>query len=168
MLIAVGAIHHNFRASLISLPISALLLCLASPFGVVALAATQLITVPFQTFVALHFIRMHVHFRWGELTAAVQQSAFVTLCSAAGPIAIVVITGLSFDLTVIEASVAALLAAVGWILGIWLSQHQVLTELRQITDAVGRGTAGPRSRRPEFRLLVRLAGRFRSVSAGDQ
>jgi O-antigen/teichoic acid export membrane protein len=162
VLIAVGAVNLTLQASLISLPISALVLCLASPFGVVAMAATQLFTVPFQTLVAIHFIRRHVPFGWRELIAALRQSAFVTACSSGGPAVVITLGGFRFDLSFSEALTAVLISAAGWLVGIWLAQHPALAELQRILrlaveNAIGQRLINGILRRPGRRGIVNAA-----------
>ena len=148
-LIAVGAIGHTFRASLLSLPVSALLLCLASPWGPIAMAWAQVAAVLLQTGIALHFVRIHMKFDWWELAAALKQSAVVAACSILGPLVIIAMTAFDFELGALSSGLALLSAALGWGLGIWMSRHPIL-------DEIGREGAvfGPIVRRLRARTIV--------------
>jgi len=136
LLVAVGAIRHNFLNCLITRPLAAIILCTASLYGVTALAASQFIALPLQVCITLTFVRRHVPFTWREMGAAVWRSGVVTLCSALGPGAIIALSGFTFDLSIPAAFAAAVLAAIGWLAGLWLSNHPVLAELQVVTDAV--------------------------------
>ena len=135
VLIAVGAIHHTLRASIVTLPLSALLLCLASPFGIQAMAATQLLAVPFQSFVVLQLVRRHLPFEWREFVAALRPSAVVAGFTAAGAVAANLMSGVASDLSIPEAVVSVLMAAMGWGVGILVSNHPARDEFQHVVAA---------------------------------
>jgi O-antigen/teichoic acid export membrane protein len=141
LLIAFGA-KHNLVPSLIARPTAALVLCGASFFGLTALAASQLLTTPFQLYVALRFIRLHVPFRWGELVAAAWRSALITACTAAGPTAVIVLAGFRANLSIGAALVAGLLSACCWAGGLWLTSHPLLHEIEKVFCATGISSRG--------------------------
>jgi O-antigen/teichoic acid export membrane protein len=141
LLISFGA-KHNLIPSLIARPIAALILCVAAFFGLTALAASQLLTTPFQLYVALQFIRRHVPFQWGELVATVRKSALVTACTAAGPAAVIVFAGFRADLSTGAALAAGLLSAFCWTGGLWLTQHPLLLEIQKVFGAIERSSLG--------------------------
>ena len=60
VLVAVGRVNDAFRSSLISLPPSLLLIFVASFFGIQAVAASALLTLPFQAAVAVYFVSTHL------------------------------------------------------------------------------------------------------------
>ena len=62
VLVAVGSVRDALVSSLISLPPSLLVIFAASFFGVKAVAASALLTLPFQAAVAIYFIRRHLGF----------------------------------------------------------------------------------------------------------
>ncbi|WP_134499350.1 lipopolysaccharide biosynthesis protein [Microvirga pakistanensis] len=138
LLVAVGAIRHNFLSSLITRPLAAIILCCASLYGVTALAASQFIALPLQVSITLYFVRRHVPFTWREMGAAVWRSAVASLFSAAGPVAIIILSGFSFDLSIGATIAAGLLAAAGWLAGLWLTDHPVLVELQGAVDTARR------------------------------
>jgi O-antigen/teichoic acid export membrane protein len=138
LLVAVGAIHHNFVSCLITRPLAVIILCSASLYGVTALAASQFITLPLQVCITLYFVRRHVPFTLLEMSAAVWKSAVATLCSATGPGAIIMLSGSGFDLSIAAAVVAGLLAAVGWLAGLWLTDHPILGEFQGVIGSARR------------------------------
>lgn len=144
LLLAVGAMRHAFLSNLIGLPASALVLCTASSFGIEAMAASQLVTTPFQVYVGLTFIRRHVAFGWLDMAAALRQSAVVTCCSAFPVLLVIALSGFAFDISVGLAAFAAGLSACGWVAGIRLTRHPVGGEIHRAADTLGRHTIAGR------------------------
>ena len=70
VLTAVGRVRDTLTASLISVPPSLLAIFIASFFGIEAVAASALFTLPLQAFVALCFVRRQIAFRPAELVRA--------------------------------------------------------------------------------------------------
>ncbi len=100
--------------SLITLPPSMVLIFVASPFGLEAVAATQFISAPVQVFVAVSFVGRRIGVSWGEIAKAVGRSVVVALCSAAAPAAVVVWQGgFSFNISHQALAFAVAGAAVG-------------------------------------------------------
>ncbi|MGH9916943.1 MAG: hypothetical protein ACRD63_16845, partial [Pyrinomonadaceae bacterium] len=56
-------------------------------------------------------------------------SALVTAWAICGPLIILATNGFQFDLSIMQACVAACLSAVGWLSGLWLIKHPFLNEL---------------------------------------
>lgn len=136
VLLAVGAIRDRMLADLTGRSVSAVILCSAAGFGIMAMAASKLLTVPFQMMVALAFLRRHVAFGWGQLGAALWKSAVVTFISATGPVCILVLSEFDFDLS-IAASVATLfLALAGWVFGVVVTRHPILLEIGKAAETV--------------------------------
>ena len=135
VLLAVGANRDRVLTYLIGRSVSAVILCSAAWFGIMAMAASKLVTLPFQMVLSLWFVRRHIAFQWREVWAALWKSAVVTTSSAAGPICIVAFSGSGFDLSMVDAAVAVLLAAAGWLAGVIAARHPVLLELRRAGGA---------------------------------
>jgi O-antigen/teichoic acid export membrane protein len=129
-LVAVGRVRDTLWMSLITLPPSMVLIYVASPFGLEAVAATQFISAPVQVFVAVSFVGRRIGVSWGEIAKAVGRSVVVALCSAAAPAAVVVWQGgFSFSISHPALAFAVAGAAVGWLAGLVLSKHPLLEEL---------------------------------------
>jgi O-antigen/teichoic acid export membrane protein len=138
-LVALGRIRDTLSMSLISLPPSMLLLLLAAPFGLRAVAAVQLVNLPLQVFVAVSFIRRRIGVSWAEIARAVRPSLVVAPCAAAVPAAAVALQGgFSFAMPLPVMVLASAGMAVGWLAGLVLSDHPLLAELRNGVRAVGR------------------------------
>jgi hypothetical protein len=142
-------------ADLIGRSGAAVVLCASAYFGVVyfgvmAMAASQLVNLPLQMVVALCFVHRHIAFRWREIPAALWKSAVVTASSAAGPICVVALPEFSFDLSIRGTLLALLLAAVGWLAGVLVTRHPVALELRQAVETIGATSLVRRWSRPRL------------------
>lgn len=149
LLLAIRAMRDAFLSNLIALPLSALVLCIASTQGVEVMAASQLVTTPFQMYIALKFVRRHVPFSWIELARAVRPSAIVTAFSVLPVLVVIGLAGFHFDLPLPIAITAGLLSAVGWLIAIRLVSHPVSAEIRLIVEFLA-------GRLPSLRVLGRL------------
>ena len=145
VLLAVGANRDRVLADLVGRSVSAVVLCSAASFGIMAMAASKIVTLPFQMVVSLCFVRRHVHFRWRELCAGLWKSAVVTGGSAAGPICVVALSDTG-DLSITATAVAVLLAGAGWLAAVLLTRHPVLFELRNATGRIVETFSRPRDR----------------------
>ncbi len=129
VLVAAGSVRDALVSSLISLPPSLAVILAASFFGVNAVAASALLTMPFQAAVAIYFVGRRIDLGLGELGRAVRKSAVVALVSSAavalgagaiaygvvGPIAGLFISGA--------------LAAAAWFAALAAVEHPLLPEL---------------------------------------
>ena len=130
VLVSAGRIQDTMWSSLISLPLSLFVLVPAAVIGLEAVALSLFITLPLQVFVALSFIKRSVPFQWRDLGASVARSAFVAACCAVGPLLIVAALGFNFDMTVVMTILAVVAAGAGWLLGLWLTSHPLIFNLR--------------------------------------
>jgi O-antigen/teichoic acid export membrane protein len=142
VLLAIGAIRDRMLADLIGRSGAAIVLCSSAVFGiayfgVMAMALSQLVSLPFQMAIALWFVRRHLAFGWLEVPAAVWKSAVVTVACAAGPICVVALPDFSFDLSIRGTLLALVLAAAGWLAGVLVTGHPVALELRQAAGMIG-------------------------------
>ncbi len=136
VLLAVGANRDRVLADLIGRSVSAVILCSAAWFGIMAMAASKLVTLPFQMVLSLWFVRRHVAFRWREVGAALWKSAVVTAGSTAGPAGVMALSDQGFALSMAATGLAVLLAACGWLAGVIITRHPVLPELRKAVDEI--------------------------------
>lgn len=130
VLVAVGAVRDALLSSLISLPPSLLLTFAASFFGVKAVAAVSLLTLPFQAAVAIFFIMGHLNLRLSDLRRAVWKSGIVTLASITGPVVCAVMIQVGLLEPVVGLILACLSAAVGWCLSLIVSDHPLMSRLK--------------------------------------
>ncbi|MBA2127601.1 sugar transporter [Hyphomicrobium methylovorum] len=136
ILMAMGAMRDIFKRSLIAWPISALVITCAAMFGVTAAALAWLVTVPFQAYVSIWFVQRHVDVSWSDILKAVRGSVLVTVFSAAGPLAVVLLSG-SDVMSYFGVLLAAILSAIGWLIGLYLTGHVLSGELGKAISAFG-------------------------------
>jgi O-antigen/teichoic acid export membrane protein len=136
MLVSVGRVQDTLTSSLISLPPSLAVVAAASFLSVEAMAASMLITAPFQVYVALYFIRRHVPFTWRDLIEATWKSGVITLCAAIAP-ALAWALMAAYSQFAFPITVAAILgAAGGWTGGLLLTRHPILMEVEGVKGYV--------------------------------
>jgi O-antigen/teichoic acid export membrane protein len=129
VLVAVGRVRDALTASLISLPPSLLLIGAASFFGVEAVAATALVALPFQAFVAIHYICRHIGMSFAEFFRATAKSGIVTVSSSAGALLAAIAVQFGLFGSVAGLMAGCMLAAAGWLLGLALTGHPLLDHL---------------------------------------
>lgn len=134
VLVAVGAFRDYLAATLISSPFSIAVMCTASFLGLKMLAASYLITLPFQMLVQQRFIRRHIDVRWSDLARSVRSSAMVTAGAALGPLLVIAGSGFSFDLSIPAGIGGGLLGGLCWLAVLYLTRHPFLDE---ICDLIG-------------------------------
>lgn len=151
VLVSLGQMRDVMIRAIIIWPTSAAILSFAALFGLKAAAFSMFIVIQFQAVVSLQIVRRHLQFEWRDLFKALSKSAVVTLCSIAGPLAVVALAGFRFDISILAAFGAGVLSAIGWILGLWLTRHPMFDAL---IDAARDFLPGPAGN-----LAVKLAGR---------
>ncbi len=136
ILVAVGAVRSAMIVSLISLPPSILLIFVASFFGVMAVAAASLLTLPFQAAVAFFFIARHLNLPLSDLVRATWKSGIVTFVSIAGPVicAFMIQAGLLGPIAGL--ALACLSATAGWCATLALTEHPLLSRLQFAAKAL--------------------------------
>lgn len=138
LLVAKGRIRDTLTASLISLPPTVAIALAAANFGLMAVAASMLVTAPFQMLVSLFFVRRAIGLTWQDLIAASRSSLALTAGAALVP-SVVLLTfstdGLSLAWGPTALSVAG--AAGGWVATIFLSRHPIGPEIAGIWRMLG-------------------------------
>jgi O-antigen/teichoic acid export membrane protein len=130
ILVAVGSVRDALVSSLISLPPSLLLIFVASFFGVQAVAASAMLTLPFQAAVAIYFIGRHLKFSLIDLWRATLKSGMVTLLTCFGPLVCAAMIQWGFLRPVLGLTVACSSATLCWLLGLAITQHPLMPRLR--------------------------------------
>jgi O-antigen/teichoic acid export membrane protein len=98
LLVATGRIRDALLSTAIAVPPSIAIAIGAATFGLTAVAASALVTAPFQMLVAFHFVRRAVGLEWREAFAAMRSSLAMTAGTAAVPALVVVASPHGFDL----------------------------------------------------------------------
>ena len=143
VLVAAGRMQDMVRITLLTLPVCVLVVLVAAQGGIEAVAWSAFLTGPIQAGVALVVVRRHVPFAWGELAAAMRRSALVTLCAAAPPLAVLLLTGADLSLTVPEAALAGAGAVLGWLAGLRLARHPFEAEVLHAGGVLRRAVLRP-------------------------
>jgi O-antigen/teichoic acid export membrane protein len=130
VLVAVGRLRDTLTSSLISLPPSLAGIFIASFFGIQAVAATTLLTFPFQAFVAIFFVSRRLAIRPGELMRATLKSGIVTASTSVGISATIMIDKFLSIGPVLNLLLAAIFALAGWWGGLLMTKHPLLEEIR--------------------------------------
>lgn len=129
--VAVGSVRDALISSLISLPPSLLVILYASFHGVHAVAASALLTLPFQTAVAMYFIGRHLSLGFGDIARALLKSVIVTTATVSGVLicAWLIETGMASSFVGLVLALCA--APLGWWLGLAFTGHPLLRQLHQ-------------------------------------
>jgi lipopolysaccharide exporter len=154
VLLAVGANRDRVLTDLVGRSLSAVVLCSAACFGVLLMAASKLVTIPFQMLLSLYFVRRHVPFRWGEVWGELWKSAVATAATAAGPVVVVALSDGGFALSLAATVMAVLLAVSGWLASVLVTRHPVLPELKRAVQEIAESSFVQRCRRWRGRTLA--------------
>lgn len=146
--LAVGSVRDALVSSFISLPPSLLVILCASFFGVEAVAASALVTLPFQAAVAIHFLRRHLAFRPGEFAGAVLKSGLVTVGAVSGVWACAALTDAGALTSLTGLILSLVVAALCWWCGLVFTGHPLLHHVRDAARGLVRIAPGLRPSRP--------------------
>lgn len=142
ILVATGSVRDALLSSLISLPPSLLIVFVASFFGVEAVAASTLLTLPFQAAVAILFISRRLDLRWRDLARATWKSGIIAICCGGTAAIGAALIDYGVVGTVAGIFLACLTTAGAWLVALFAVQHPLLSELkepaRQIRFAIWR------------------------------
>ncbi len=137
LLISLGRIGDTLRASLISLPPSALMLMAAAPHGLDAVALGLLVAAPLQMAVALHFICRATGLGWGEFFRASRASLAVSAGTVVIPLLLIASAPHGFDLDWPRTAGAIAGATFGWGIALMASRHSLSKEIRLLFGSLG-------------------------------
>jgi O-antigen/teichoic acid export membrane protein len=130
VLLAVGSVRHALISSLISLPPSLLVIFVASFFGVQAVAASAMLTLPFQAAVAIYFISRHLDVGLLDLFYATFKSGIVTLVSSIGVAVCAAMVEYGLLHPILGVGLACVSAAICWLLSMIVTEHPLLPRLQ--------------------------------------
>jgi len=136
ILVAMGEMRDLLKRSLITWPVSAVIITCAAFFGLKAAVLSWLVLTPFWAYVSIYFVKRHVEIRWRDFAKPLQIATTLAICSAAGPLAIMFLTGDGFELSYSATTLAALLSAMGWGIGLWATGHPLLPEIKRAISAI--------------------------------
>lgn len=124
--VAVGRVQDALLSSLISLPPSLLIIFGASFLGVHAVAASALLTLPFQAAVAFHFLGRRLDLRGRELLRTLIRSGAVTALVIAGVSICAALTDARELTSLAGLATAFVVAVLCWGLGLAMTGHPLL------------------------------------------
>ncbi|MDF0494656.1 oligosaccharide flippase family protein [Bradyrhizobium yuanmingense] len=134
--LAVGCVRDALVSSFISLPPSLLALLGASFFGVEAVAACALLTLPYQAAVAIYYLSPHLALRPSEFGRALLKSCVVTIATVSGVAACAVLIEAGTLSFVVGLVTAMVVAAFCWLWGLIVTRHPLLAHLRQAASGL--------------------------------
>lgn len=137
ILVAAGRVRDTLTSSLISLTPSAVILVVAAPHGMTALALSMFVTQPLQVGVAMATIRRRIGFSWGEIARTVARSGVVAVTTALVPFLCAIHAGFRADPPFLVLALAAAGAGAGWLAGLSITRHPLLAELRIAAGLAG-------------------------------
>jgi O-antigen/teichoic acid export membrane protein len=151
ILVAIGSVRDALITSVISLPPSLLVIFLASFVGVKAVAASAMLTLPFQGGVAIYFIARHLDIGLVDVLRATFKSAIVTLSTAGTAALCSAMVECGLLLPLLGVALACISASMSWLLVLALTEHPLLPRLRAIGRALYQIPNPPaRTRRDSF------------------
>jgi O-antigen/teichoic acid export membrane protein len=130
VLVAVGSVRDALMSSLISLPPSLLIIFVASFFGVEAVAASAMLTLPFQAAVAIYFIGRHLHFGVLDLLRETFKSGIVTLFTSVGVAVCAAMVEYGLLRPILGLGLACISAVICWLLSMVVTEHPLLPRLQ--------------------------------------
>jgi hypothetical protein len=143
VLVAVGSVRDALLSSLIALPPSLIVVFIAAFFGVEAVAAAALLSLPYQAAIAIYFVSKRLAIGTGDLFAAIRKSGIVTTFSITGPVAAAAMVHAGLVGPLSGLFLAGTTAATGWLLGLIATDHPLLAQLRSAMRGLPLGS--PRS-----------------------
>lgn len=130
ILVAVGSVRDALVSSLISLPPSLLVIFAASFFGVKAVAASALLTLPFQAAVAIYFISRHLDIRSSDLVRATFKSGIVALCCSAAAAVCALMVEFGMLGPILGLGLACASTTICWFASMAMTEHPLFPRLQ--------------------------------------
>jgi O-antigen/teichoic acid export membrane protein len=144
VLVAAGGVRDALVASFIALPPSLVVILGASFLGVQAVAASALVTLPFQAAIALYLIGRRLNVGFGDLARALLKSGITTIVTIAGVSICAALIEFGMMNAVLGLVLACFAAAICWLLGLAVTSHPLLPHLYEA--ASGLAAHAPRFR----------------------
>lgn len=133
-LVALGRIRDTLVMSVISVPISIVIIIVAIPYGLHAVALSSFASLSLQQAVAQWFIRRRVGVSLGDIARASAKGVVVTAFVSVAPAISLLLPTSSFSLALSTLAFAASGALIGWVAGIFVTNHPIVGELRRAVD----------------------------------
>ena len=140
--VAGGRVQDALISSLISLPPSLLVIFGASFLGVHAVAASALVTLPFQAAVAFYFLGRQLGLRPAEFVRTLWRSGAVTALVIAGVSICTALTEAGDLTSVAGLASASFVAGLCWWLGLMVTGHPLLQQFHYAAAGLARMAPG--------------------------
>jgi O-antigen/teichoic acid export membrane protein len=134
VLVTVGRVREMAFISLITLPVSTLVVLVAAQSSLFTVAWSLFFANAFQMIVMLFVVRRHVPFTWRVLGTVLGTSLLVT--AGAGAVPVLSIAFLGADLNVWATLFSVLGAAVGWGAVLYLTGHPISSEISRVIQRI--------------------------------
>lgn len=131
VLVSTGRLRDTLISTLLTLPVSALVVIGAATLSLQAVAASLLVIAPMQMLVALLFIRRAIGLSLADMRRASVQSLLVTAGTVALPLLVCLAAG-GLDLDAAGTALAIGGAAAGWLGAILLTGHPIRREVTAV------------------------------------
>ncbi|MBB4200382.1 O-antigen/teichoic acid export membrane protein [Rhodoblastus sphagnicola] len=129
ILVAAGHVRDALTSALISLPPSLMVMFASSFFGIEAVAASTLLTMPFQAAVSMFFICRRLDVEVAEIARALRKSALVaTACGCAAAVGAAALQA-GWLGPLASLAVGGVLVAFAWLAALAATDHPLLTEV---------------------------------------
>jgi O-antigen/teichoic acid export membrane protein len=130
VLVAIGRVRDVLISSVISLTPSLLVIFIASFMGVEAVAASAMLTLPFQAAVAIYFIGRHLDISLLDVFRATFKSGVVTLFSSGGAAVCAAMVEYGLMRPILGLVLGCISAVTCWLLGLIVTEHPLLPRLQ--------------------------------------
>ncbi len=130
--VAVGAIRYMPAVMVVQSVASLAVFTAAARHGLMAAVLSSLLILPCNGLLALFIAKHFIGFRWQEMLGATRRSLGVTGLSVVGPAVLVTLLPVAAR-PLGMASAGVFLGGVGWLLGLRMTRHPLLDEMRRLT-----------------------------------
>lgn len=156
LLVSLGRVRDTLCLTLVSVPLSMVVVIGSAQFGLTAMSASFLVLAPLQMYLAFRFIRRQVPFSWPDLARAIWRSAVVTLGSTCACAFGVALAGDAAHRPALTLLVGSIAAAAGWAGSLVIVRHPMREEIGVVWSAA-RALRFATGRAPASRLRVEPA-----------
>ena len=132
ILIAIGRVREALRINMIMLPITLAMLIVGGLHSLTMVALLGYVTGLCNVIVTLTILRRYVAFSYARLARRVAKSALITLFACAAPVAMILWSGATFDVSVPRFLLAAAGFALLWLAALYVVRHPFRTEIQHI------------------------------------
>ncbi|MBR0679061.1 oligosaccharide flippase family protein [Roseomonas eburnea] len=148
VLMAQGRTLRLLMSVVLPMPVYVMVIVLAAPHGLMAVALSFLVLVPLYSVVGYVCIRGPLALGLADLARALGKSAVAAGGAVAGPAVVLAMEGFRFDISIPMAMLSGILACAGWSAALAATGHPLWAELKRSFDVVRHRTAPHFGARP--------------------